>query len=59
MHEALLEGVDVRRGKRVVRVKDDREDGAGKVEVVFHDGIVERGDLVIGESTSIIRGYQC
>lgn len=49
----------MRRGKRVVRVKDDREDGAGKVEVVFHDGIVERGDLVIGESTSIIRGYQC
>jgi 2-polyprenyl-6-methoxyphenol hydroxylase-like FAD-dependent oxidoreductase len=59
LHEALLEGVDVRRGKRVVRVKDDREDGAGKVEVVLHDGTVERGDLVIGESTSIIREYQC
>lgn len=49
----------MRRGKRVVRVKDDREDGAGKVEVVLHDGTVERGDLVIGESTSIIREYQC
>lgn len=47
----------MRRGKRVVRVKDDREDGAGKVEVVFHDSTVERGDLVIGKSSSTIRGY--
>jgi hypothetical protein len=49
LKEALEEGVDVRRGKAVVRVKELE---GGKVEVIFQDGAKELADLVIGELSS-------
>jgi len=40
--------VDIRRGKRVVRIREVGE-GREKIDVVFDDGTDEKADLVIGE----------
>ena len=45
--QLLSDGVEVRKNKRVVRVRDVE---GGKVEVVFADATVERVDLVVGKS---------
>jgi hypothetical protein len=47
LREFLSKGVNVQRGRKVVKVED--VNGKGQVKVVFEDGTSDTADLVVGE----------
>lgn len=49
LKESLVEGVSIRRGKRLTRV--DNAKGEGRAELIFQDGSTDSADLVVGTST--------
>jgi len=49
LREFLSEGVDVKRGRRVVRVENVSKE-MGQAEIIFDDDTSDKADLVVGKS---------
>lgn len=54
LKKSLSEGVNIERGRKVVRL-DDGSAAGGPVKVVFEDQGCKMADLVIGNSRSLFR----